>query len=131
MNILKFIVVSFLLGLAVLTTPASAQTNFVNMIDHLHLAAPDQAKGAEWYRAHFGAEPTPEGPDRMMLGTTRLIFQKTEVPKPSEESVLNLIGFSVADLDATIKKLQADGVKVVMPPMIMQGMKMAQVVDPW
>jgi hypothetical protein len=30
-----------------------------------------------------------------------------------------------------MKKLQADGVKVVMPAMTMQGMKMAQVVDPW
>ncbi len=131
MNLLKSVVVCSVLSLAAFATPVRAQTGFVNMVDHIHLAAPDQAKGAEWYRAHFGAEPTPEGPDRMMLGTTRLIFQKTEVPKPSEESVLNLIGFSVADLDATIKKLQADGVKVVMPPMIMQGMKMAQVVDPW
>ena len=131
MNMLKSVLVSSVLGLAALATPASAQTNFVNMVDHIHLAAPDQAKGAEWYRAHFGAEPTPEGPDRMMLGTTRLIFQKTDVPKPSAESVLNLIGFSVADLDATMKKLAADGVKVVMPAMTMQGMKTAQVVDPW
>jgi catechol 2,3-dioxygenase-like lactoylglutathione lyase family enzyme len=30
-----------------------------------------------------------------------------------------------------MKKLQADGVKVVMPAMTMQGVKMAQVVDPW
>lgn len=67
----------------------------------------------------------------MMLGTTRLIFQRSAAPKPSEESVLNVIGFSVADLDATMKRLQADGVKVVMAPMTMQGMKMAQVVDPW
>ena len=131
MNMLESVLVSSVLGLAALATPVSAQTNFVNMVDHIHLAAPDQAKGAEWYRAHFGAEPTPEGPDRMMLGTTRLIFQKTDVPKPSAESVLNLIGFSVADLDATMKKLAADGVKVVMPAMTMQGMKTAQVVDPW
>jgi catechol 2,3-dioxygenase-like lactoylglutathione lyase family enzyme len=131
MNMLKSVLVCSVLGLAVFATPVRAQTNFVNMIDHLHLAAPDQAKGADWYGAHFGAEPTPEGPDRMMLGTTRLIFQKTDVPKPSEGSVLQLIGFSVADLDATMKKLAADGVKVVMPPMTMQGMKMAQVVDPW
>src|SRR6266571_8075375 len=125
MNMRKSVLVCSVLGLAALATPVRAQTNFVNMVDHIHLAAPDQAKGAEWYRAHFGAEPTPEGPDRVMLGTTRLIFQKTEVPKPSEESVLNLIGFSFADLAATIKKLQADGVKVVMPLMTMQGMKMA------
>jgi catechol 2,3-dioxygenase-like lactoylglutathione lyase family enzyme len=130
MKTLRFAVVCSL-GLVALATPARAQAPFVNMIDHLHLAAPDQAKGADWYRAHFGAEPTPEGPDRMMLGTTRLIFQKTEMPKPSEGSVFNLIGFSVADLDATMKKLQADSVKVVMPAMTMQGVKMAQVVDPW
>lgn len=102
MKTLRFAVVCAL-GLVALATPARTQAPFVNMIDHLHLAAPDQAKGAEWYRAHFGAEPTPEGPDRMMLGTTRLIFQKTEMPKPSEGSVFNLIGFSVADLDATMK----------------------------
>jgi predicted enzyme related to lactoylglutathione lyase len=130
MKTLRFAVVCYL-GLVALATPARAQAPFVNMIDHLHLASPDQAKGAEWYRSHFGAEPTPEGPDRMMLGTTRLIFQKTEMPKPSEGSVFNLIGFSVADLDAAMKKLQADGVKVVMPAMTMQGVKMAQVVDPW
>lgn len=131
MNMPKSVVVCSVLGLAACAAPARAQTGFVNMVDHIHLAAPDQAKGAEWYRAHFGAEPTPEGPDRAMLGTTRLIFQKADAPKPSKESVLNLIGFSVADLDAAIRKLQTDGVKVVMPPMTMQGMKMAQVVDPW
>jgi catechol 2,3-dioxygenase-like lactoylglutathione lyase family enzyme len=128
---LKSVLVCSVLGLASFAAPVRAQTGFVNMFDHIHLGVPDQAKGAEWYRAHFDGQPTPEGPDRLMLGMTRLIFQKTDAPKPSEGSVLDLIGFSVADLDATMKKLQADGVKVVMPPMTMQGMKMAQVVDPW
>src|SRR5207244_11217486 len=126
MNLLKSSVVCSLLSLAAFATPVRAQTGFVNMVDHIHLAAPDQAKGAEWYRAHFGAEPTPEGPDRVMLGTTRLIFQKTDMPKPSAESVLNLIGFSVADLDAAMRKLAADGVKVVMPGMTMPGRTRAQ-----
>ena len=31
-----------------------------------------------------------------MLGPTRLIFQKSEMPKPSQGSVLGAIGFSVA-----------------------------------
>src|SRR5437870_3771517 len=121
MSMLKSVLVCAVLGLAAFATPARGQTalrqaqdvpssardGFANLVDHIHLAAPDQAKGAEWYHAHFDAMPTPEGPDRVMLGTTRLIFQKTDVPKPSEESVLNSIGFSVADLDATMKKLQA------------------------
>lgn len=110
---------------------SSAQTGFASLFDHLHLAAPDQAKAVEWYRTHFGATTTPEGTDRAMLGPTRLIFQKSEAPKPSQGSVLGLIGFSVPDLDAAVRRLQAAGVKLVMPPMMMQGSRMAQVVDPW
>ena len=123
-----------LLSCAVIAAwPASsfAQTGFADLVDHIHLAAPDQPKAVEWYRAHFGAEPTPEGPDRAMLGTTRLIFQRSEMPKPSAGSILGAIGFSVPDLDGAIKKLQAEGVKMVMPPMVMQGIRSAQVVDPW
>jgi hypothetical protein len=56
------------------------------MVDHIHLGVPDPAKGAGWYHAHFDGELTTEGPDRLMFGTTRLIFQKTDVPKPSEEA---------------------------------------------
>jgi catechol 2,3-dioxygenase-like lactoylglutathione lyase family enzyme len=116
---------------ATLPAQAPAQTGFADLIDHLHLAAPDQPKAVEWYRAHFGAAPTPEGTDRAMLGTTRLIFQKSEMPKPSTGSILASIGFSVPDLDAAAKKLQADGVKMVMAPMVMQGVRSAQVSDPW
>ena len=115
---------------ALASTRSLAQTGFADLIDHIHLAAPDQAKAVEWYRIHFDAMPTPEGADRAMLGSTRLIFQKSE-PKPSQGSVLGLIGFSVPDVDAAVKKLQSAGVKQVMPPMTMQGVKMAQVVDPW
>jgi predicted enzyme related to lactoylglutathione lyase len=108
-----------------------AQSGFADLIDHIHLAAPDQAKAVEWYHTHFNAELTPEGTDRAMLGTTRLIFQKSESPKPSTGSILGLIGFSVPDVDGTVKQLQGAGVKVVMPAMTMYGVKMAQVVDPW
>jgi catechol 2,3-dioxygenase-like lactoylglutathione lyase family enzyme len=119
------------LSLVLLPSVSWAQTGFADLIDHLHLAAPDQAKAVEWYRANFGAAPTPEGTDRAMLGTTRLIFQKSDMPKPSQGSVLEMIGFSVADLDGTMKKLQAATVKVVMPAMTMQGVRSAWVADPW
>lgn len=122
-----------LAGALIATLPALSfgQTGFADLIDHIHLAAPDQAKAVEWYRANFGAESTPEGTDRAMLGTTRLIFQKSDMPKPSQGSVLDMIGFSVADLDGTMKKLQAATVKVVMPAMTMQGVRSAWVMDPW
>lgn len=122
-----------LFGTLLLAVPivSSGQTTYANLFDHIHLAAPDQAQAVEWYRRHFGAVPTPEGPDRAMLGPTRLIFQKSDAPKPSRGSVLGLIGFSVADLDGTVKRLQAAGVTLVMPAMMMQGIRTAQVVDPW
>ena len=47
MNLLKSVTVCTALGLAAFATPARAQTGFANMVDHIHLAAPDQAKGAE------------------------------------------------------------------------------------
>ena len=118
-------------ALAVSQRPAFAQTGFANMVDHIHLGVPDQAKGAEWYHTHFGGELTPEGPDRVMFGKTRMIFQKTPTPAPSKGSVLDLVGFSVADLGLTMNKLQAAGVTVVTPARTIEGMKVAQVTDPW
>lgn len=115
----------------IVARPACAQTGFADLVDHIHLAAPDQPTAVQWYQAHFGAAPTPEGTDRAMLGTTRLIFQKSEMPKPSASSVIGAIGFSVSDLDGAVKKLQADGVTIAMQPMVMQGIRSAQVVDPW
>jgi catechol 2,3-dioxygenase-like lactoylglutathione lyase family enzyme len=110
---------------------ARAQSGFADLFDHLHLAASDQAKAVEWYRTHFGATATPEGAYRAMLGPVRLIFQRSEMPKPSQGSSLGLIGFSVPDVEAASKRLQAAGVRLVMPPMTMAGIKMAQVADPW
>jgi len=127
---LKHALLSFVI-VATIPSWSFAQGGFADLIDHIHLAAPDQAKAVEWYRANFGAETTAEGPDRAMLGTTRLIFQKSDMPKPSQGSVIEMIGFSVADLDGTMKKLQTAAVKVVMPAMVMQGVKSAWVVDPW
>ena len=101
------------------------------MIDHLHLAVTDQAKAVEWYHKYFNAEITPEGTERVMFGTTRMIFQLNKAPKPSEHSVLELIGISVSDVDGTIKRLQSDGVTVVAPVQTVEGLKVAQVVDPW
>jgi catechol 2,3-dioxygenase-like lactoylglutathione lyase family enzyme len=120
------------IGLLAGPGPASAQTAFVNIIDHIHLAAPDQPKAVEWYRTHFGGQTMAEGPDRLMLGQTRLIFQKNDMPQPSAGSVLDHIGFSVADLDATMTQLAGSGVKVTTPARDVPGLfKIAFVEDPW
>jgi catechol 2,3-dioxygenase-like lactoylglutathione lyase family enzyme len=109
-----------------------AQSGMANMVDHIHLAVPDQAKGVDWYRKHFGGQPMTESPDRLMFGETRVIFQRSESAKPSTGSVIDHIGFSVTDLDATLKNLQADGAKVTTPAREVEGLfKLAFVEDPW
>jgi len=113
--------------------PAGAQTNFVSLVDHLHLAAPDQAAAVAWYAKHFGGVPmTAEAPDRLMFGQTRVIFQRSASAEPSSGSVLDHIGFSVPDLDATMTALAADGAKVVTPARDAPGLfRLAFVEDPW
>ena len=39
--------------------------------DHIHLNVPDPAAASAWYVKYFGAKPNHEGPDRLMLGSTR------------------------------------------------------------
>ena len=121
-----------LLALLALCAPARAQTGFVNIVDHIHLAAPDQAKAIEWYQKQFGGETMTEGPDRLMFGQTRLIVQRNQNPQPSAGSVLDHIAFSVADLVGTIGRLGATGVKITAPPRDIVGLfKIAVVEDPW
>src|SRR5438067_7673065 len=112
--------------------PLSAQTGFANMIDHLHLAAPDPIKAVEWYRKNLAGQPTTEGTDRLMFGETRVIFQRNEKPTPSAGSVVDHIGFSVKDVEAAMKAMEADGAKIEGPAREVAGLfKLGFVVDPF
>jgi lactoylglutathione lyase len=113
-------------------TVLSEQTPILPILDHIHLNVPDQAKGVEWYQKAFGGKTLTEAPDRLMLGETRLIFLKNDKGQPSSGSALDHVGFSVADLDAKIKELEAAGAKVVTPARDVPGLfKLAFVEDPW
>src|SRR5207344_2779449 len=100
--------------------------------DHVHLNVPDQAKAVEWYQKNFGGKPTTEAPDRLMFGSTRLIFLKNADGKPSAGSSIDHIGFSFADLDAKMKEFEAAGVKIVTPVRDVPNLfKLGFVEDPW
>ena len=117
---------------AVLTAPAAAQTPVLPILDHIHLNVPDQAKAVEWYQKHFGGTAMPEAPERLLFGDTRLIFLKNDKGQPSSGSALDHLGFSFADLDATMKTFEADGVKVVTPVRDVAGLfKLGFIEDPW
>jgi len=119
-------------GLAVVQASAYAQTGFRGIVDHIHLAAPDQAAAVAWYREHFAGEPMAEGPDRLLFGETRVLIARNEKAQPSAGSSVDHIAFSVADLDGTMRTLQSRGVKVVEPARDVAGLFNAALVeDPW
>jgi catechol 2,3-dioxygenase-like lactoylglutathione lyase family enzyme len=121
-----------LIALVVVAAHPAAETAVLPILDHIHLNVPDQAKAVEWYQKNFGGQPTTEAPDRLMLGDTRLIFLRNTNGQPSTGSALDHLGFSIADLDAKMKELEAAGVKVVAPAREVAGLfKLAFVEDPW
>jgi catechol 2,3-dioxygenase-like lactoylglutathione lyase family enzyme len=128
---LRIITAATLIVLAY-AAPAFAQNGFANVVDHLHLAAPDPIKAVEWYRKNLGGQPTTEGTDRLMFGNTRVIFQRNEKPIPSAGSVVDHIGFSVSDVDAAMKMMEADGAKIEGPARDVAGLfKLGFLVDPF
>src|SRR5215470_3828962 len=118
---------------AVLALPAIAQQATIQpIVDHIHLNVPDQAKAVEWYQKNFGGQTLSEAPDRLMLGDTRLIFLKNDKGQPSPGSALDHLGFSVPDLDAKMKELEAAGAKIATPARDVPGLfKLGFVDDPW
>ena len=100
--------------------------------DHIHLNVPDPAAAANWYEKYFGARRITEAPDRLMFGSTRLLFLKKADAKPSSGGAIDHIGFSFADVDAKMNELQAAGVRVITPLRAVPGIvKVGFVEDPW
>ncbi len=100
--------------------------------DHVHLLVPDTAAAANWYEKNFGGKRITEAPDRLMYGSTRFMFIRSATAKPSTGSAIDHVGFSVPDLDAKMKELEAGGVKIVQPVRDVPGLfKLGFVEDPW
>jgi lactoylglutathione lyase len=132
MRLFRAVFASALLAGVVSAAPVAAQTPIVPVVDHIHLTVPDIPKGVEWYQKFFKGQSTPEGADRLMFGDTRLNFLRADKSEPSIGTAIDHIGFSVADLDATMRELEAGGVKIVSPAREVAGLfKLAFVEDPW
>ena len=100
--------------------------------DHIHLNVPDPAAGANWYEKNFGGKRITEAPDCLMFGSTRFMFLRKADATPSAGSAIDHVGFSVPDLDATMKALESAGVKITTPARDVPGLfKLAFVEDPW
>jgi catechol 2,3-dioxygenase-like lactoylglutathione lyase family enzyme len=102
---------------------------------HYYVAESEIPKIQAWYAKNFGAKPGMRGTNVAAdIPGANLSFSKTDTPTVSTKGhVLDHIGFDVKNLEAFVKKLQADGVKVDRPytKNPQTGAALAFVSDPW
>jgi catechol 2,3-dioxygenase-like lactoylglutathione lyase family enzyme len=97
-------------------------------INHIHLKAPDPMATAQWYVNTFGAKIFGEGKGLGDSHTVRMDIQGTHVyvtsapagetlPDGNSESHYGLehFGFDTDDIEGAMARLQAQGVKVLLP----------------
>ncbi len=102
---------------------------------HIHFLHPDYAKLRDWYVDLFSLTPRSRGkiPTTADAPGMNLSFGTSETPTVGTRGrAIDHIGFEVRDLEAFCKKLEARGIKFVVPfrevPAI--GLKIAYITDP-
>ncbi len=99
----------FLTLLLSLSALAQAQSK-TYMYDHVHMAVPEPLVAAQWYKDNIGGEFVDGRTDRLLFGTTRIMFLGgNEDTRPSEGGVIDHLGFSVTNLEEVVARAQANG----------------------
>src|SRR5437868_9453330 len=83
--------------------------------DHIHLNEPAAEASIWWEKNIPGGRRITEAPDRIMYGAVRLMFLGGQSTGASQGSVIEHIGFSVSDIDETMRQLTAINTKVIEP----------------
>lgn len=111
---------------------ARAQDAALLPYDHIHVNEP-AAEASQWWETNIpGGRRITEAPNRIMYGAVRLMFLGATSTGPSQGSVIEHLGFSVPDLDATMKALAAINTKVIEPVKDVPGLyKTALIESPW
>src|SRR5258707_90172 len=92
--------------------------------------APQASNG--WEKNFRGGRRITEAPNRIMYGAVRLMFLGPRSSGGSDGSVIEHLGFSVPDLDATMRALAAIDTKVIEPVKNTPGLyKTAMIESPW
>jgi catechol 2,3-dioxygenase-like lactoylglutathione lyase family enzyme len=120
---------------ALITASASdahSQTKTILPFDHIHLNEP-AAEASQWWEKNIpGGRRITEAPNRIMYGAVRLMFLSPRSRGGSDGSVIEHLGFSVPDLDATMRALAAIDTKVIEPVRDTPGLyKTALIESPW
>ena len=96
------------LWIAATTSIAAAQTKGMLPYDHIHLNEPAAEASVWWEKNIPGGRRITEAPDRIMYGAVRMMFLGARSSGGSQGSVIEHLGFSVADLDAKMRELACD-----------------------
>jgi catechol 2,3-dioxygenase-like lactoylglutathione lyase family enzyme len=103
---------------------------------HVHFYVAESAipEIQAWYVKHFGAKAGMRGRFQTAdIPGAELAFAKSDTPTvPTKGHVLDHIGFDVKDMDATVKALDAAGIKTDQPVVkLPNGVKLTFIHDPW
>ena len=129
--LLRFLTCALAL-VALSTMSAGAQTRTMLPYDHIHLNEPAAEASVWWEKNIPGARRITEAPDRLMYGAVRVMFLGARSSGGSQGSVIEHLGFSVADIDAKMKELAAINTKVIEPVKNVPGLyKTALIESPW
>jgi len=81
---------------------------------HIHLFVPDPKEAQAWYDKNFGATAGKRGAfDTSNLPGVELTIAKADMPQATTKGrVLDHIGFEVKNIEETVKRLDAAGIKV-------------------
>ena len=111
---------------------AAAQTPGMLPYDHIHVNEP-AAEASQWWEKNIpGGRRIAEAPNRIMYGAVRLMFLGARSTGGSQGSVIEHLGFSVADLEAKMRELAAIDTKVIEPIHDIPGAyKAALIESPW
>ena len=123
-----------LTGMLLLLTLALAnqlEGRDLSLRPHAHGGA-RSGQGGQVVRDESGCQARRRAPTVWCSAAPSLRSRRTETAKPSAGSAIDHVGFSVADIDATMKQLQTAGAKVLNPVRDIEGLfKVGFVEDPW
>jgi catechol 2,3-dioxygenase-like lactoylglutathione lyase family enzyme len=125
--------VLYALALGACTAAAAvAQTKAMLPFDHIHLNEPAADASAWWEKNIPQGRRITEAPNRIMYGAVRLMFLGASSSGGSQGSVIEHLGFSVADIDAKMRELAAINTKVIEPVKNVPGLyETALIESPW
>jgi lactoylglutathione lyase len=118
--------------LVVSASVAQAQFPETLMYDHVHMRVPDPQVAAQWYHDHVGGEFVDGRTDRLLFGTTRIMWLRGDDSPPSEGGVIDHLGFSFLDLTAKLAEIEGAGATITTPRRDVAGLfPLSFIVDPW